>query len=70
MVRQSAFPLIPATKRFVFHARIGPNSPNSQLGAANYPVSAPALTVDLTTDTPLSGLGTLYSLQIFSHADD
>jgi hypothetical protein len=28
----------------------GPNSPNLQLGAANYPVSAPALAVDLTSD--------------------
>ena len=27
----------------------GPNSPNLQLGPANYPVSAPALTVDLTS---------------------
>ena len=44
------FPLIPATKRIGFLARIGPNSPNLQLGSANYPVSAPALTVDLTTD--------------------
>ena len=62
MVRQRAFPLISATKRTAFHAPIGPNSPNLQLGAANYPVSAPPLTVDLTTDTLLSGLGTLYSL--------
>ena len=29
----------------------GPNSPNLQLGPTNYPVSAPALTVDLTSDT-------------------
>jgi hypothetical protein len=28
----------------------GPNAPNLQLGPANYPVSAPALTVDLTGD--------------------
>jgi Di-haem oxidoreductase, putative peroxidase len=28
----------------------GPNAPNMQLGPANYPVSAPALTVDLTSD--------------------
>jgi hypothetical protein len=28
----------------------GPNSPNLQLGPANYPVSAPALAVDLTSD--------------------
>lgn len=28
----------------------GPNSPNLQLGPTNYPVSAPALTVDLTSD--------------------
>ena len=28
----------------------GPNSPNLQLGPADYPVSAPALTVDLTSD--------------------
>ena len=28
----------------------GPNAPNLQLGAANYPVSAPALTVDLTSN--------------------
>jgi hypothetical protein len=65
VVRQRAFSLIPATKRIAFHARIGPNSPDLQLVAANYPVSAPALTVDLTTDTLLSGLRTLYSLQIY-----
>ncbi|OLB34080.1 MAG: hypothetical protein DMG41_35475 [Acidobacteria bacterium] len=65
MVRQRASPLIPATKRIAFHAPIGPNSPNLQLGAANYPASAPALTVGLTTGTLLSGLGTLYSLQIY-----
>jgi len=29
----------------------GPNSPNLQLGPTNYPVSAPALMVDLTSDT-------------------
>jgi hypothetical protein len=29
----------------------GPNSPNLQLGPVNYPVSAPALTVDLTSDS-------------------
>jgi hypothetical protein len=29
----------------------GPNTPNLQLGPANYPVSAPALTVDLTSET-------------------
>jgi len=29
----------------------GPNSPNLQLGVTNYPVSAPPLTVDLTSDT-------------------
>jgi hypothetical protein len=29
----------------------GPNSPNLQLGPTNYPVTAPALTVDLTSDT-------------------
>ena len=29
----------------------GPNSPNLQLGPVNYPVTAPALTVDLTSDT-------------------
>lgn len=28
----------------------GPNSPNLQLGPSNYPVSAPALTVDLTSN--------------------
>jgi hypothetical protein len=28
----------------------GPNTPNLQLGAADYPVSAPALTVDLTSN--------------------
>jgi len=27
------------------------NSPNLQLGSANYPVSTPRLTMDLTTDT-------------------
>jgi Di-haem oxidoreductase, putative peroxidase len=29
---------------------VGPNSPNLQLGPINYPVSAPALAVDLTSD--------------------
>jgi hypothetical protein len=29
----------------------GPNSPNLHLGVTNYPVSAPALTVDLTSDS-------------------
>src|SRR5229473_608266 len=33
-LRQPAFPLIPATKRFAFHARIGPNSLNLQPGSA------------------------------------
>jgi hypothetical protein len=34
-----------------FNPETGPNSPNLQLGPANYPVSAPALTVDLTSDS-------------------
>src|SRR5713226_6917209 len=34
-----------------YNPATGPNSPNLQLGPANYPVSAPALTVDLTSDT-------------------
>jgi hypothetical protein len=33
-----------------FNPATGPNSPNLQLGPKNYPVSAPALTVDLTSD--------------------
>jgi hypothetical protein len=33
-----------------YNPATGPNSPNLQLGPANYPVSAPALTVDLTSD--------------------
>src|SRR5215470_3366649 len=33
-----------------YNPATGPNSPNLQLGVANYPVSAPALTVDLTSD--------------------
>ncbi|HEX8880168.1 MAG TPA: di-heme oxidoredictase family protein [Candidatus Acidoferrum sp.] len=33
-----------------YNPATGPNSPNLQLGSANYPVSAPALTVDLTGD--------------------
>ncbi len=32
-----------------YNPATGPNSPNLQLGPANYPVSAPALTVDLTS---------------------
>jgi hypothetical protein len=34
-----------------YNPATGPNSPNLQLGPANYPVSAPALTVDLTSNT-------------------
>ena len=34
-----------------FNPATGPNSPNLRLGPTNYPVSAPALTVDLTSDT-------------------
>ena len=34
-----------------YNPTTGPNSPNLQLGPPNYPVSAPALTVDLTSDT-------------------
>jgi hypothetical protein len=34
-----------------YNPAAGPNSPNLQLGPANYPVSAPALTVDLTSDS-------------------
>ena len=33
-----------------YNPSTGPNSPNLQLGPAHYPVSAPALTVDLTSD--------------------
>ena len=33
-----------------YNPAVGPNSPNLQLGPTNYPVSAPALTVDLTSD--------------------
>ena len=33
-----------------YNPAIGPNAPNLQLGSTNYPVSAPALTVDLTSD--------------------
>jgi hypothetical protein len=32
-----------------YNPAIGPNAPNLQLGPANYPVSAPALAVDLTS---------------------
>jgi hypothetical protein len=34
-----------------YNPATGPNAPNLQLGPTNYPVSAPALTVDLTSDT-------------------
>ena len=34
-----------------YNPATGPNSPNLQLGPANYPISAPALTVDLTSDS-------------------
>ena len=34
-----------------YNPATGPNSPNLQLGPTNYPVAAPALTVDLTSDT-------------------
>jgi hypothetical protein len=34
-----------------YNPATGPNSPNLQLGPTNYPVSAPALPVDLTSDT-------------------
>jgi hypothetical protein len=33
-----------------YNPATGPNSPNLQLGPANYPLSAPALTVDLTSE--------------------
>jgi di-heme oxidoreductase (putative peroxidase) len=33
-----------------YNPATGPNTPNLQLGPANYPVSAPALTVDLTSN--------------------
>jgi hypothetical protein len=33
-----------------YNPATGPNSPNLQLGPANYPLTAPALTVDLTSD--------------------
>jgi hypothetical protein len=40
-----------------FNPSTGPNSPNLQLGPSNYPVSAPALTVDLTrNDLPQPSL--------------
>ena len=34
-----------------YNPATGPNSPNLQLGPTNYPVSAPALAVDLTSET-------------------
>jgi hypothetical protein len=34
-----------------YNPATGPNSPNLQLGPVNYPLSAPALTVDLTSDS-------------------
>jgi hypothetical protein len=34
-----------------YNPATGPNSPNLQLGPVNYPVSAPALPVDLTSET-------------------
>jgi len=34
-----------------YNPATGPNAPNLQLGPTNYPVTAPALTVDLTSDT-------------------
>ena len=34
-----------------YNPATGSNAPNLQLGSANYPVSAPALTVDLTSET-------------------
>ena len=34
-----------------YNPATGPNSPNLQLGPTNYPVSAPAVTVDLTSET-------------------
>jgi cytochrome c553 len=34
-----------------YNPATGPNAPNLQLGPANYPVSAPALTVDLTSNS-------------------
>ena len=33
-----------------YNPATGPNSPNLQLGPTNYPISAPALTVDLTSE--------------------
>ena len=33
-----------------YNPQMGPNTPNLQLGPANYPVSAPALPVDLSSD--------------------
>jgi hypothetical protein len=33
-----------------YNPKTGPNTPNLQLGTSNYPVSAPALAVDLTSD--------------------
>jgi len=34
-----------------YNPATGPNSPNLQLGPTNYPITAPALTVDLTSNT-------------------
>ena len=34
-----------------YNPNTGPNTPNLQLGPVNYPVSAPALTADLTSET-------------------
>src|SRR5499427_10012513 len=34
-----------------YNPATGPNSPNLQLGPTNYPISAPAVTVDLTSET-------------------
>src|SRR5262249_28243491 len=34
-----------------YNLATGPNSPNLQLGPTNYPVSTPAVTVDLTSET-------------------
>ena len=54
-----------------YNPAVGPNAPNLQLGPANYPVSAPALTVDLTSNTlPLPRLqADLGSVMVEAYTD-
>ena len=48
-----------------YNPATGPNSPNLQLGPTNYPVSAPAVTVDLTSETlPLPRLRALHGMVV------